>query len=96
MEVESVIFRDTVAIITIDLVERILAIVDAFADDYVAFGKAAADKYVDDMPSEEVVRICYSLRQLFSVRGVDGLLEFMTEMRDDLEQPTFPFVVTKN
>lgn len=97
MTVEDFIVRGTVSIITIDLIARILKRMATFADDYEGFGRWAAKKYRrHDVGPDEVVRICYSLRQLYSVRGREGLIEFREEMQEALAQPAFPMPVMKN
>jgi hypothetical protein len=96
MTYETIMLRGTISIITIDLVDQICAQIDAFVESYEAFAKAIADRYANEIPREEVVRICYSLRQLHSVHGLVGLREFGDEMRRDLAQPMFPMLTTEN
>ena len=96
MTFETLILRGTIAIITIDLVNLICERIDEFTECYEGFAKGIAPRYEKEIPKEEIVRICYSLRQLYSVKGVEGLREFGDEMLRDLAQPVFPLMVVEN
>ncbi len=96
MTYETIMVHSTISIITIDLVDQICAHIDAFVESYEGFAKGIASRYANEIPREEVVRICYSLRQLHSVRGLAGLREFGDEMRRDLAQPMFPLLTMEN
>ncbi len=96
MTFETIMLHGTISIITIDLVDQICAYIDAFVESYEGFAKGIADRYASELPREEVLKICFSLRQLHSVSGIAGLREFGDEMRRDLSQPMFPLMMTVN
>lgn len=82
--------RDMIHAITIDLIERAIEDIEAFARGYEIFARNIATHYSNDVSCEEVTRLCFSLRQLYAVQGCDGLRELRRDMIADLSQPMFP------